>query len=464
MRLLLLLMMACLAYAQQQQDYCFGKDTERPQTRQFSSKTAYQIVKGTNMDKQYQVPGCEPKKMWIYHRHGTRLPTPGTIREAPRLEELRDAIIKNYRVLRTKPDENALCLIDLTAIQMWKWNASITVDIEEHLTSQGYEDMRGTAKLYQRYYPTVLPSKYNDSYYLFRHTDTQRTTESFKGFAEGLFGDASVATAADIPEKDLLLRPYDYCSDFKDKNYKGEGSEYQKFRTSAIWNRTMADITKRLGFTFLAEDDIKLMFDICRYEQAWRVDRTSVWCGVFLPEQVTVLEYAEDLKYYYGSGYGFEENTRFNCRAVQDMVARLSSPVSPHVVAYFAHSSGLQTLLTALGINKDDIKLRADNFDSMGSRRWKTSQLGPFAANFVGVKYHCPASLEKEKVVFFLNQNAVQLDWCNVGLCNWSDVLAQYKTILEADCDEYYCRSAASVGRASMLVTGLIAAIVYLMH
>lgn len=71
-------------------------------------------------------------------------------------------------MLRTKPDENALCLIDLTAIQMWKWNASITVDIEEHLTSQGYEDMRGTAKLYQRYYPTVLPNKYNDSYYLVR--------------------------------------------------------------------------------------------------------------------------------------------------------------------------------------------------------------------------------------------------------------------------------------------------------
>lgn len=56
-----------------------------------------------------------------------------------------------------------------------------------------------------------------------------------------------MATAADIPEKDLLLRPYDYCADFKDKNYKGEGSEYQKYRTSALWNRTMSDITKRLG-------------------------------------------------------------------------------------------------------------------------------------------------------------------------------------------------------------------------
>lgn len=208
------------------------------------------------------------------------------------------------------------------------------------------------------------------------------------------------------------------------------------------------------------------MFDICRYEQAWMVDRTSAWCGVFLPRHVTVLEYAEDLKYYYGSGYGFEENTRFNCRAVKDMVTRLSNSSSPHAIAYFAHSTGLQTLLTALGINKDDVALRADNADEMTSRRWRVSQLGPFAGNFVAVKFDCPNELEKEKVVFFLNQNAVQLSWCKVGLCNWSDVKKHYKSILDADCDEYYCRSGAakSLAASSLLATALLSIVVYLMH
>lgn len=209
------------------------------------------------------------------------------------------------------------------------------------------------------------------------------------------------------------------------------------------------------------------MFDICRYEQAWRVDRTSAWCGVFLPEHVTVLEYAEDLKYYYGSGYGFEENTRFNCRAVKDMVERLSNPSSPHAIAYFAHSTGLQTLLAALGVNKDDVALRADNADEMASRRWRVSQLGPFAGNFVAVKFDCPAELvEKEKVVFFLNQNAVQLSWCKVGLCNWSDVKKQYKAILDADCEDYYCRSGATsqMQAVSVLASALMALVVYLMH
>ncbi|XP_017128590.1 multiple inositol polyphosphate phosphatase 1 [Drosophila elegans] len=468
MRLLIFLLLPLVAIAQGD-DYCFSKDTSRLQTRQFSSKTAYQIVKGTDIDKQYLVPGCQPQKMWIFHRHGTRLPKKSMINKAPRVAELRDLIINNYKVAKTKPETDELCQTDLLAIQFWKWNSSITPDMEEYLTTQGYDDLRGTAKLYQRYYPSVLPPVYNDTYYQFRHTDTQRTTESFKAFAEGLFGSLNSAHSVDIPKQDLLLRPYDYCSSFKDVNYKGAGSEYEKFHQSKLYNDTLADISTRLGFLYtLEEEDIKLMYDMCRYEQAWNVDRNSVWCGAFLPEQVTVFEYLEDLKYYYGSGYGFPENERLNCRLVQDLLTHLNNPVSPHVVAHFGHSTGLLTLLTALGIKKDDIKLRADNYDSLTSRRWKTSLIDPFASNFVAVKYDCPTDLDREKVVFFLNQQAVQLDWCNVGLCKWSAVLEKYRGIADADCGDYYCRTGGAAmlgsGISGLLATAIAAILVYLMH
>jgi len=46
-------------------------------------------------------------------------------------------IVKNYRELKRKPDTDALCLEDFMSIKMWKWNASITVDMEQHLTSRG---------------------------------------------------------------------------------------------------------------------------------------------------------------------------------------------------------------------------------------------------------------------------------------------------------------------------------------
>lgn len=87
MRFLFLLLLPLVALAQDD-DYCFSQDTSRPQTRQFSSKTAYQIVKGSDIERQYLVPNCEPKKMWIFHRHGTRLPKKSMINKASRLAEV----------------------------------------------------------------------------------------------------------------------------------------------------------------------------------------------------------------------------------------------------------------------------------------------------------------------------------------------------------------------------------------
>lgn len=73
--------------------------------------------------------------------------------------------MNNYQVAKTKPETDELCQTDLIAIKFWKWNSSITPDMEEYLTAQGYEDLRGTAKLYQRFYPSVLPPTFNDTYY-----------------------------------------------------------------------------------------------------------------------------------------------------------------------------------------------------------------------------------------------------------------------------------------------------------
>ncbi|XP_075160420.1 multiple inositol polyphosphate phosphatase 1 [Haematobia irritans] len=458
------LLAICCTAIWAQDDYCFGKDTARPQTRHFTSKTAYQIIKGTNMDKQYIVPGCTAQKIWILHRHGTRLPSKSTIQKAPRLEQLRDAIADNYRVKADLP-EDILCTEDLIAIKMWKWNASITDDMENYLTGQGYEDLRGTARTYQKYFPEVLTKDYSSDYYRFRHTDTQRTTESFKAFTEGLFGLNSDAKADDIPEQDLLLRPYDYCQSWSAQNYKGEGSESAKFRNLSIWNQTMYDVSRRLGFKYTLEsEDIELMYDICRYEQAWQVDRTSVWCAAFKADQVSVFEYEDDLKYFYKSGYGFEANSRLNCRVVQDMISHLSSKSMPNVVTYFGHSTGVQTLITALGIDKDDVPLLASNYKEHSERRWSTSKMDPFASNFLAVKYQCDADPEnKEKVIFFINQDAVDLSWCKVGLCNWSEVLERYSNLIGANCESYYCGDGATAISASLGAL-LMTAIVYLIN
>lgn len=127
---------------------------------------------------------------------------------------------------------------------------------------------------------------------------------------------------------------------------------------------------------------------MCRFDLAWKLDSPSPWCAAFTFEQVKVLEYYIDLKEYYENSYGTDINGRIMCEAMRDMLNHLDSPKEPTTAAYFAHKSSILLLISAMGAYQDGINLRVDNFDQLKDRRkWKTSELSPFASNLAAVKY-----------------------------------------------------------------------------
>lgn len=451
------------------EDYCFGSDTARPQTRRFTSKTAYVLAKGNDIERTI-VPNCSPAKIWTLSRHGTRLPSAKTISNVGQLEEMRDKIVNNYRVLKQKPDKGELCAEDLFSIKAWKFNSSITPQMEYMLNPQGWEDLKLLAKTYQRQVPNILTKEYEPANFLFRHTATQRTEESFKAYVEGLFGPNVWQTIhrSKAEGNDTLLRPYDFCPQWEENSDQKEGTEFMKFQNSALMKKTIADVSTKLGFHYSLDfKDIKSMWDMCRYEQAWNIDRTSAWCGAFTPSQLKVLEYYDDLRYYKQSGYGSEINKKLPCEIIKDMLNHLNSKTRPNAITYFAHSSLIQTVITALGWRKDNEALTADNYESMENRHWRTSEIDPFASNLVAIKYDCPAdSGDSEKVLFLLNQKAVSLSWCSVGLCDWSSVMKHYSEFYHANCAETFCQSGSSSITSSMvpLMSVLVAAIAYLIN
>lgn len=152
-----------------------------------------------------------------------------------------------------------------------------------------------------------------------------------------------------------------------------------------------------------------------------------------------MLEYYEDIHYYYKSGYGHKINENIACAAVADLMKHLESKEKPQVIGYFTHSSTVQLLLVALGVAKDREALRADNYLDMSRRKWKVSEIGPFGANLAAIKYDCPNESERNKVMFFLNEKPVDLDWCRVGLCNWSDVKRHYEHFQTDNCAQTFC-------------------------
>jgi multiple inositol-polyphosphate phosphatase/2,3-bisphosphoglycerate 3-phosphatase len=57
----------------------------------------------------------------------------------------------------------------------------------------------------------------------------------------------------------------------------------------------------------------------------------------------------------------------------------------PAGVFYFSHDTDMQLFFTSLGMAKDSENLTHSNYRSMENRKWRTSLLTPFAANFAAV-------------------------------------------------------------------------------
>lgn len=151
------------------------------------------------------------------------------------------------------------------------------------------------------------------------------------------------------------------------------------------------------------------------------------------------------------------------CSLVADMMKHLESKEQPQAIAYFAHASGIQLLATALGIRKNNEPLRADNYLTQSRRNWRSSILSPFGSNLAAIKYDCPNDNERNQIMFFLNEKPVDLKWCSVGLCKWSEVKQHYQNFQNANCDAIYCGgSTASTLSLSALNAALPLAIGYI--
>lgn len=65
---------------------------------------------------------------------------------------------------------------------------------------------------------------------------------------------------------------------------------------------------------------ITLMYDSCRYEKAWYIASRPAFCSAFSKEDLKVMEYLEDLRYYYLFSYGNELNKQFACPLAKELV------------------------------------------------------------------------------------------------------------------------------------------------
>ncbi|KAJ8943260.1 hypothetical protein NQ318_017277 [Aromia moschata] len=380
------------------EEYCYVTD-EEPYIN-FATKTAYDSL-SRRSGSQHIVPDCTPVQFWSIIRHGTRLPTSSRMMALVNLNKLHEEVGRNYEQRRSYPDKGRLCREDYDIFRRWRWNDTVTPDKENTLTNQGVEDMKLLARRFKSKYPQLLQQSYDERSYYFQYSNSDRTQSSYQAYIEGLFGSDAFRVHANTMNDDRVIRPYDNCKTWEQNMGENPSTrnEYMRFIERPEYKKMERDVFRRLGFRYNLNDTvIKDIYDMCRYEKAWNVQQRSPWCIAFTKNQLKLLEYAEDLKYYYLTGYGNAMSEKIGCSPLKDLYSRFEKTVN-------GNSDGNKA--TFLFTN--------------------SATMQPCKGN------------EQYKVMFFLNEVPVEFPECSVGLCDWSTFQQKFQSTVENCNIESFC-------------------------
>ncbi|XP_076549353.1 multiple inositol polyphosphate phosphatase 1 isoform X1 [Osmia lignaria lignaria] len=350
------------------------------------TKTPYRFILNHD-DSPFEYSGCSPTKIWLILRHGTRYPgkkhVPAMIEKLPKLQEI---ILDNYQ-------KNKTDITSEDAASFAEWKITFTEDDMMKLTEEGENEMIDLGERYQARFPTLMTEIYDNQTYRFKYTATHRTEVSAKNFVTGLFGryGSHKVWYPETEHKDPILRFYKRCQRWRlevDKNPSAQ-IEKEKFINSEIYRKMLQNVSKRIGHQ-VDQEIAHLMYTICGFETAWHDNTESPWCKLFSIDDFKVLEFTEDLEYYWIDGYGHKLSYEQACPALRDMFDFLVSTEGPVVSAYFTHSGTILKLLALLGVAKDDQHLTHDLFSLYAEgRAWRTGVIDTFASNIAFVLYNC---------------------------------------------------------------------------
>lgn len=425
----------------------------------FATKTSYFQVDNDN-SSELQFPGCEAKSFWLLARHGTRNPgDDDIILMQTRLREIQGEVITNHQ-----SGQGFLCDADLIGIE--RWNFTLTVEEESELTESGKLEHYQLGSRYKKRLPTILGQQFDNETFQFRHTYKKRTGDSAIAFASGAFPDESVYIPTPLDE-DKILRFFDFCPTWTSEVDENPETyvEQNLFLESVEVEDTILRVNLKLGFLFgknspgndqgfksvLTFSDINLIYDMCRFDEAWNPHEPSVWCAAFEDKDLEVLEYNEELQYWYTNGYHNPLNYKMACPLMSDLVQifegeanmrqkslmengpNLGSNLVPRGTFYFTHSEAVLPFVSLLGLYKDNEGPRHDNFEAMRDRKYRTSKIGSFTNNVGMVLFECEEGAKK--VLTLHQETPVKLELCDDLLCDWNQFLQAYQEDISCDFD-----------------------------
>lgn len=344
--------------------------------RKLATKTPYRHVQRSNDQNPLSVEGCRVSKTWGLFRHGTRNPSRKVIeRMNSDLVGIRDDILQHER----------LCRKELELFERWK--PTLQVEQEKLLVAEGADELLQIGRRFRQRYAKYLPNQYNSKDFYFKFTRTERAENSARNFSLGLFARVEDIDFPEPLSRDPVLRFYKLCQRWRKdiKHNPAAVREVDLFYSSKAMKEVIGRLSKKIG-TYLDADSIYLMYQTCAFETAWTKRYVSPWCLLFDKSSLRVLEFGEDLEYYWIDGYGYELTYKQACNAFKDLFTRFDEDLEPFTF-YFTHSGTLLKAMAFLGLYHDEHPLTHRDLER--KRSWKVSEIDAFATNLVFTKLEC---------------------------------------------------------------------------
>lgn len=280
----------------------------------YSTKSPYIF----NILSMQNYPEYELSKVWAVLRHGTRLPSKKVISKYNALVDIRDEMLNKSKSLTGQQRE---------AFERWK-PLEIKLEHQKFLTKEGEHEHLQLGSRFRERFPAFFDG---NSSFTFKHTPTQRTELSAAKFIEGMFPDRAEQHDSIVVERDdPILRPYKGCHLWRQtvkKNKDVSLKEKRAFESSEHVDKLVSDFRQFTRLDHLTINDIEMIYTMCGFETSWNynlLDGKSVWCSLFQNEdQLKVMEFLEDLEYYWIDGHGFEITRKVACKTVEDIFHQL---------------------------------------------------------------------------------------------------------------------------------------------
>ncbi|KAI9712660.1 MAG: hypothetical protein M1820_001281 [Bogoriella megaspora] len=192
-----------------------------------------------------------------------------------------------------------------------------------------------------------------------------RVIDSARLFARGLMGpnstlgDVYVIKSSDPRAFANSLAPSDLCSAYKDNGGGDYLTTWENVYLPPITERVNGMIQGNLTFT---DDDVSIFPYLCGFETQI-TGRPSPWCNIFTQAELEQYEYAQDLRYYYGSGPGSGKNSTLMLPVLNAVIRRLQDGpgrtyvnsenetwTPPALIAMFTNDGQINQLASSIGV------------------------------------------------------------------------------------------------------------------